>query len=60
MNSDLVIIKLKSFMEYLALKLYASARNSGNRYIKRLGTDSLINNRRVPKLVHSRLIEGAQ
>ena len=42
MHSDLEIIKLESFMKHLALKLYASARNSGNRYVKRLGTDSLV------------------
>ena len=39
MHSDLEIIKLKSFMKHLALKLYASAKLSRNRYIQRLGTD---------------------
>jgi hypothetical protein len=48
----LKFIKLKSFMKHLALKLYASAKLSTNRYIKGLGTDSLVDNRRVPKPVH--------
>ena len=47
MLSELEIIKLKGFMKHLALKLYASAKLSGNKYIKRLG-DSLLINRRVP------------
>jgi hypothetical protein len=44
MHSDFEIIKLKSFMKYLTLKLYAFATNNRNRYIKRLGTDSLVDN----------------
>ena len=47
-HSELEIIMLKSFMKYLDLKLYASAKFSTNKYIKRLG-DSLFINRRVPK-----------
>ena len=43
MQSDLETIKLKSFMKHLALKLYGSARNSRNKYIKM--------NWRVPKPV---------
>ena len=50
--SGLEIIKLESFMKYLALTLYYSARSSRNKYIKRLGTDTLVDNRRVPKPVH--------
>ena len=37
-NLDFEIIKLKSFIKHLALKLYDSARNSRNRYIKYIGT----------------------
>jgi len=48
-HSDLEMIKLNNFIKYLALKLYAYARNSTNRYIKKYGTDSLVANRRVPK-----------
>ena len=39
LHSDLEITKLKSFMKDLA-----SARNSRNRYMKSLGTDSLVDN----------------
>ena len=52
MHSHLEILKLKSFMKHLTFKLYAFARNSKIRYIKRLGTVSLVENRRVPKPVH--------
>jgi hypothetical protein len=41
MHSDTEIPKLKSFIKCLALKLYASAKLSRTRYIKKLGTDSL-------------------
>ena len=52
LHSDLEIIKIKSFMKHLALKLYASARNSSSRYTKSSGADSLVGNRKVPKNVH--------
>ena len=52
MHSDLEIVKLKSFMKHLALKLYVFARSSRNKYISRLGTYTLVDNRRVPKPVH--------
>ena len=42
----------KKFMKHLALKLYASTKPSRNRYVKRLGTDSLVVNQRIPKPVH--------
>ena len=48
----LEIIRLKSFIEHLALKSYASTKLSKNRYIKRLGTDSVVVDRRVKKPVH--------
>ena len=52
MHSDLEIPKLKSFIKRLALKLYGSAKSSRNRYIKKLGTDTSVVNRRVPRLFH--------
>ena len=52
MHSNLEITKLKSFMKYLAFKLYSSAKLNRNRYIERLGTDSLVDNRRVLKPAH--------
>ena len=53
MHSDLEIVKLKSFMKHLALKLYVSDKRSRNKYICRLGTDTLVDNQRVPKRVHT-------
>ena len=50
--SDLEIIKLESFLKHLAFKLYASAINSRNRYIKNLGADSSVGSRRVANPVH--------
>ena len=52
MHPGLEIVKLKIFMKHLALKLYACARSSRNRYIKKLGTDSLVDNRMVSKPLH--------
>ena len=52
MHSDLEIPKLKSFIKRLALKLYGSAKSSRNRYIKKLGTDTSVVNRRVPRPFH--------
>jgi hypothetical protein len=44
MHSDLEIVKLKSFMKHLALKLYVSAKRSRNKYIYRLGADTWTDN----------------
>ena len=52
MHSDLEIVKLKSFMKQLALKLYVSAKRSRNKYICRLGADTWTDKRRIPKPVH--------
>jgi hypothetical protein len=58
---DLENIKLKSFIKHSDSKLQASARFSRNHYIKRLGADSLVDNRRIPKPVHIiDYVEGAQ
>ena len=47
MHLELEMIKPKSFMKHLTLKLYASAKLSRNQYIKRLGTDSLVDNKPI-------------
>ena len=39
---------LKKYIKVLALKLYASARCSGNQHIRKFDSDSLVDNRRVP------------
>ena len=52
MHLELEMIKPKSFMKHLTLKLYVYARNIRSKYIKRLGTDTLDDNRRVSKPVH--------
>ena len=39
-------------MKRLDFKLFDSARNTRNLYINRLGTDSLVKNRRVPTPIH--------
>ena len=60
-HSDLQIVKLKSFMKHLALKLYGSAKRSRNKCICSLGTGTLIDSRKVPKPVHILdKIKGAQ
>ena len=49
MHSDTQIPRLKANIKVLALKLYASAKSSSNRYIKNLGSDCQVGGRRVPK-----------
>jgi hypothetical protein len=46
------IPKLRSFNKPLALKLHPSTKSSRNRYIKKLGTDSSVVDRRVPRQFH--------
>ena len=45
-----MLYPLYDFVGHLALKLYAKL--SRNHYNKRLGSDSLVDNRRIPKSVH--------
>jgi hypothetical protein len=52
MHSDIEIVKLKSFVKHLTLKLYVSAKRSRNQYISRLVINTLVDNRKVPKPVH--------
>ena len=50
-RTDLEIINFKSFMKHLPLELYAYAKLNRNSLFERLGTESLVDNRRVPKPV---------
>ena len=60
-HSDTEIPKLKSFMNHLALKLYAFAKSSRNRYVKNLVSDSSVVNRKVPRPFHIlSWVEGAE
>ena len=43
---------LKKYIKVLAMKLYACAKVTRNWYIKKSGSDSLVDNRRVPKFSH--------
>ena len=49
MHSDTQFPRLKAYIKILALKLYASAKSSRNRYIKKLGSDCKVGGRRVSK-----------
>ena len=52
MHLCLEIPRLKIYINNLALKLYVSAKLSRNRYIKKLGADSLVYNQRVLRPFH--------
>ena len=48
LHLDNEIPTLKKYIKVLALKLYASARSSRNWYIQKLGSESLVDNRKSP------------
>ena len=52
LHSDNEIPMLKEYIKFLALKSYASAKASKNRCIQKLGSDSLVDNQRVPEASH--------
>jgi len=52
MHFDLEIPRLKTYIKSLATKLYASAKYSRNRYIRKLGADSSVYNQRVLRPFH--------
>ena len=52
MHLDLEIPRLKPYIKSLAHKLYVSSKFNRNRYIKMLGSDSLVYNQRVLRPFH--------
>jgi hypothetical protein len=52
MRLDHKIPMLKSYIKCLSLKMYASAKRSRNRYVKKLGTVSMVIDPRVPRPIH--------
>jgi hypothetical protein len=52
MHLDHKILMLKSCIKCVDLKMYASVKTSRNRYIKKLGSVSMVVDPRVPRPIH--------